>query len=56
MRFKVIQRNTDPNNHNMVLKRGIIVPRNLGPMGYNYALAPKSNAYFTEVQLECDPP
>ena len=50
--FKVIQYNTDPHKHIMVVNRGVAVPCNLSGTGYNSALAPKSDAYFPEVQFE----
>ena len=56
MTFKFIQGNIDPHMCNMVVHRGVIVSRNLEPTGYNYALAPKSDAYLPEVYLECGTP
>ena len=50
--FKLIQYNTNPHKHNMVVHRGVAVPCNLGATGYNSSLAPNSDAYFPEVQLE----
>ena len=52
MTFKVIHGNIDPHKGNMVVHRGVIVSRNLEPTGYNYALAPKSDAYLPEVYLK----
>ena len=52
MTFKVILCNTDLHKHKMVLHRGVVVPRNLEAAGYNSALAPNSDTYFSEVHLE----
>ena len=50
MTFKVLQCNTDLHKRNMVVHRGVVVPRNLAAMGYNYALVSKSDAYLPGVQ------
>ena len=50
--FKVLQCNEDPQNCNVVVHRGIVVPHSLTEKGYNCALAPKSDAYFPVVQVE----
>ena len=52
MDFKVLQLNTNPYKRNMVVHRGVVIPRNLSAMVYNSALAPNSDAYFPEVHLE----
>ena len=46
MTFKVLQCNADPKFPNRVLNRGTVVPRAEESVGYNYALQPKSDAYF----------
>ena len=50
--FMVLQCNEDPQNCNVVVHRGIVVPHSLTEKGYNCALAPKSDAYFPVVQVE----
>ena len=45
MKFKVCHCNTDPHKQNMVVYRGVVVPRNLEEIGYNSTLEPKSYAY-----------
>ena len=52
MTFKVLQFNTNPHKGDMVVHRGVIVSRTLTAMGDNYALAPSSDAYFLQAQLE----
>ena len=52
MTFNVIQCNEDPRKYNIVLHRGVVVPRSLTEIGYNSALATNSDAYFPDVQLE----
>ena len=52
MTFKVIQCNEDPCKRNIVLYRGIVVLRSTTATGYNYSLAPNSDAYFPYVQVE----
>ena len=56
MTFKVIQYNIDKHKQNQVLHRYAVDPRKLELMGYNSALAPKSNAYLPVVQLEGEEP
>ena len=56
MTFKVLQCDEDPHNHNIVVYRGVVVLRSLTATGYNYALAPKSDSYFPNFQVECGPP
>ena len=53
MTFKWLQFNEDLYKRNIVVHRGVIVPRSLTEIGYNSALAPKSDAYFPDVQVEC---
>ena len=50
--FKVPHCNTNPYKRNMVVHRGVVVPHTLTSTGYIYALAPKSDTYFPEVQLK----
>ena len=50
--FKAIQRNIDPHKRNLVVHRGVVVTCNSAIIGYNSALAPKSDDYFPEVHLE----
>ena len=52
MTFKVLQCNEDPRKRNIVLHRGAVVPHSQTTTGYNSALAPKSDAYFKDVQVE----
>ena len=52
MTFNVIQCNEDPRKYNIVLHRGVVVPRSPTEIGYNSALATNSDAYFPDVQLE----
>ena len=54
--FKVLQFDTNPHKHNMLVQRGDVVLRNLEATGYNSDLAPKSDAYLPEVHLEGGPP
>ena len=54
--FKAIQHNIDPHKRNLVVNRGVAVPRNSAVIGYNSALAPKSGAYLPEVHSEDVPP
>ena len=51
MTFKVIQCNEDPHKRNIVVHRGVAVPCSMTAIRYNYALAPKSDAYFPDMQL-----
>ena len=44
--FKVLQCNEDPHKRNIVFHRGVVVPRSPTEIGYNSALAPKSDAYL----------
>ena len=46
MTFKVLQCNEHPHEHNIVVHRGAVVPLSPAAIGYNSALAPKSDAYF----------
>ena len=48
MTFKVIECNMDPNKQNIIVHRGIVIPRTLTAAGYNSALAPRSDAYFPD--------
>ena len=50
--FKVIQCNIYPCKRNLEVHRGVVVPCNSSVIGYNSALAPKSDDYFPEVHLE----
>ena len=52
MTFKVLQCNEDPRKRNIVLHRGAVVLHSPTATGYNSALAPKSDAYFQNVQVE----
>ena len=52
MTFKVLQCNEYPHKRNIVVHRGVVVPRSLTAIWYNSALAPKSDTYFPYVQLE----
>ena len=52
----MIQYNIDKHKQNQVLNRYAVDPRKLELMGYNSALAPKSNAYLPVVQLEGEEP
>ena len=51
MTFKVLQFNTNPHKRSMIVHRSVVVPRNISASGYNYALAPNSDAYLSEVRL-----
>ena len=48
----MIQCNEDPRKRNIVLNRGVVVPHSTTTTGYNYALAPNSDAYLPDVQVE----
>ena len=50
--FKVHQCNEDLYKRNICVHRGVVVPRSQTSLGYNSTLAPKSEAYFSYVQLE----
>ena len=52
MTFKVLQCNEYPRKRNIVLHRGVLVPRSPTSTGYNSALTPNSGAYFPDVQVE----
>ena len=52
MTFKVLQCNEDLHERNIVVHRGVVVPRSLTSIGYNSALEPNSDAYFPDVQVE----
>ena len=52
MTFMVIQCHEDPHRQNTILHRGVVVPRYPTATGYNYALHPKSDAYFPDVKVE----
>ena len=52
MIFKALQCNEDLCKRNIFLHICVIVPRYPIATGYNYALAPKSGAYFPDVLLE----
>ena len=52
MTFMVLQCHEDPHRQNTILHRGVVVPRYPTATGYNYALHPKSDAYFPDVQVE----
>ena len=47
MTIKVLQCHAEPKIRSRVLHRGTIVLRALNYVGYNYALQPKSDAYFS---------
>ena len=47
MNFKVLQCHADPKIWSRVLHRCTVVPRALNSVGYNSALQPNSDAYFT---------
>ena len=52
MTFKVLQCNKYLHKRNIVVHRGVIVPRSLTATGYNSALAPNSDTYFPVIQVE----
>ena len=52
MTFKVLQCHSDPKKQAQILHRGAIVPGSLEVSGYNSALQPKSDAYFSAVRSE----
>ena len=52
MTLEVLQCNEDPHKQNVVFHRDGVVLRSPTAAGYNYALAPKSDAYFPVVQVE----
>ena len=56
MTFKVLHENNNLNRRNLGLHRGDFIPWNSAAMRYNSTLAPKSDAYFSEVHLKGDPP
>ena len=56
MAFKVIQCNTNPTKRDVVVHRGVVVPRNSSEIGYKSALVPKSDAYLPEVYLKGELP
>ena len=53
---KVPWGNPYPHKWNIIFHRGVLVLRSLTETGYNSVLAPKSDAYFPSVQVECVPP
>ena len=52
MTFTVLQCNEDPHKRNVVVHRGVVVPRSPTTIGYNSSLAPNRDAYFPIVQVE----
>ena len=50
--FKVLHCNENPHKRNVFVHRGVIVPHFWTATGYNYTLAPKSDAYLPVVQVE----
>ena len=56
MTFKVLQCNSGPHKRNFIFYRGVIILHSLIAVGYNSALASKSDAYFPNVQVEGGPP
>ena len=50
--FKVLQWNTDTHQRNMVVHRGVVVPRTLTSMECNSDLVPRGGNYSPEVQFE----
>ena len=54
--FKVLQCNGNPHKRNVVVHRGVAVPRYLTAAGYNYALAPKSRVCLQRVWSRINPP
>ena len=51
MTFNVLQCNTNIHKRNMVVHRSGVVPHTLTVAGYNSALAPRSDAYFSDDKL-----
>ena len=49
MTFKVLQFNEDQYKRNIVVHRGVFVPRSLTEIWYNSALAHKSDAYLPDM-------
>ena len=56
MTFKVLQCNTDPHKNNQVVHKCVVVPHNSSEILYNSALAPKSDAYFPDFNLQGETP
>ena len=52
MTFKTLQCNEDPRKQNIILHRGVVIPRSPTAIGYNSDLAPKNAAYFPYVKVE----
>ena len=50
--FKVIHCNEDLHKRNIVVHRGVVVSCSPTEIGYKSALAPKSDDYFPDVQVE----
>ena len=50
--FKVIHYNEDLHKRNIVVHRGVVVSRFPTAIGYNSSLAPKSDDYFPDLQVE----
>ena len=50
MTFKLIQCKEYPHKRNIVIHKGVLVPRSLKEIGYNSSLVPKSDTYLPYVQ------
>ena len=54
MTFKLLQCNEDPHKQNIVVYIDAVIPRYPTAIGYNSALASKSDAYFPYVKVEVE--